>query len=101
MRGVRRFGLLRKLSLLYIGPFEILKRVGLVAYRLTLPPCLSHVHNVFHVSMLRKYVPDPEHVIDYQSHEVHEDVSYEEKPLCILDCKEKVLRTRTIPYVKV
>jgi len=51
--------------------------------------------------MLSKYAPDPKYVIDYQSLEVQEDVSYEEEPLCILNRKEKVLRTRTIPYVKV
>ena len=58
------YGKQGKLSPRYIGPFEILERVGTVAYRLALPPGLSGVHEVFHVSMLRKYTPDPTHVVD-------------------------------------
>ena len=58
-RGVIRFNKRDKLSLRYIGPFEILERVGTVAYRLAIPPSLSSVHSVFHVSMLQKYTPDP------------------------------------------
>ena len=63
-RGVIRFGKQGKLSPRFIGPFEILERVGAVAYRLALPPSLSGVHEVFHVSMLRKYTPDPAHVVN-------------------------------------
>ena len=63
-RGVIRFGKQGKLSSRYIGPFEVLDWVGIVAYRLALPPSLSSVHNVFHVSMLRNYTPDPTHVVD-------------------------------------
>ena len=58
-RGVIRFSKRDKLSLRYIGPFEILERVDTVAYRLALPPSLSSVHAVFHVSMLQKFTPDP------------------------------------------
>ena len=64
MKGILRFGRKGKLSPRFIGPFEILERVGPVAYKLALPPSLSSVHDVFHVSMLRKYIPDPTHVID-------------------------------------
>ena len=63
-RGVVRFGKCWKLSPRFIGPFEILERVGTVAYRLALPPSMSGVHEVFHVSMLRKYTPNPAHVLD-------------------------------------
>ena len=63
-RGVVRFGKQGKLLLRFIGPFELLERVGLVAYRLALPPSLSGVYEVFHVSMLRKYTPDPAHVMN-------------------------------------
>ena len=62
---------------------------------------LANVHNVFQVSMLRKYVLDPQHVIDFQPLELKEDLSYEELPSSILDRKEKVLRNHVIPYVKV
>ena len=63
-RGVVRFGKRGKLSSRFIGPFEILERVGTVAYRLALPPSMSGVHEVFHISMLQKYTPDPTHVVD-------------------------------------
>ena len=63
-RGVVGFDKRGKLSLRFIGPFEILERIGIVAYRLALPPIMSGVHEVFHVSMLRKYTPDPAHVVD-------------------------------------
>ena len=63
-RGVVRFGRHEKLSPRFIGPFEILERVGTIAYRLALPPSMSGVHEVFHVSMLRKYTPDPSHGVD-------------------------------------
>nr|GFD51364.1 putative reverse transcriptase domain-containing protein [Tanacetum cinerariifolium] len=64
-RGVRRFGIKGKLSRRFIGPLEILDRVGEVSYRLALPPQLSHVHDVFHVSLLRGYKYHPLHVISY------------------------------------
>ena len=64
-RGVVRFGKHGKLSSRFIGPFEILERIGTVAYQFALPPSMSGVHEVFHVSMLRKYTPDPAHVVDW------------------------------------
>ena len=64
-RGVVRFGERGKLSSRFIGPFEILERVGTFGYWLALPPRMSGVHEVFHVSMLRKYTPDPAHVVDW------------------------------------
>ena len=63
-RGVIRFDKRGKLTPRYIEPFEILERVGIVAYRLALPSSLSGVHEVFHVSMLHTYTPDPAHVVD-------------------------------------
>ena len=63
-REVISFSKRGKLSPRFIGPFEILERIGTVAYRLALPPSMSGVHEVFHVSMLRKYIPDPAHVVD-------------------------------------
>ncbi|XP_052172279.1 uncharacterized protein LOC127788208 [Diospyros lotus] len=101
MKGVHQFEILGKLSLRYVGPFEILKRVGSLAYKLALPPQLAGVHNVFHVSMLRKYVSDPQHIINYQTIGIGEDVACEEFPVSILEQKEKVLRNQTIPFVKV
>ena len=63
-RGVVKFGKRGKLSPRFIGPFEILERVGIVAYWLALPPNMSGFHEVFHVSMLGRYTPDPAHVVD-------------------------------------
>ncbi|XP_060964053.1 uncharacterized protein LOC133033355 [Cannabis sativa] len=101
MKGIRRFGKKGKLSPRFIGPFEILEKVGQVAYRLALPPALSGVHNVFHVSMLRKYVSDTTHILSYEDIELQTDLSYEEQPVQILERKEKVLRNKTISLVKV
>ena len=66
LKGVMRFGRKGKLSPRYIGPFEVLKKVGAVAYELALPPELHYIHNVFHVSVLRLYKPDIQQTIDYQ-----------------------------------
>ncbi|KAI3462485.1 hypothetical protein Pfo_019148, partial [Paulownia fortunei] len=96
-----RFGKKEKLSPRYVGPFEILEKVGDKAYRVALPPLLSSVHNVFHVSMLRKYIPNPSHVLSYELLELTPDLAYEEKPMQILDRKEKELRTKKIRLVKV
>ena len=90
-RGVIRFGKRGKLSSRFIGPFEILKRVVTVAYRLALPPSMLGVHEVFDVSMLRKYTPDPAHVVDWGEIEVDTDGTFEEGPVCIMDSRDQVL----------
>ncbi|GJY28839.1 putative nucleotidyltransferase, ribonuclease H [Tanacetum coccineum] len=95
-RGVRRFGLKGKLSPRFIGPFEILDRVGEVSYRLALPPQLSHVHNVFHVSLLRGYNYHPYHVVQYSFDKIREDLSFAEEPEAILDRQEQVVPCRVI-----
>ncbi|GJX01674.1 putative nucleotidyltransferase, ribonuclease H [Tanacetum coccineum] len=100
-RGVRRFGIKGKLSPCFIGPFEILDRVGEVSYRLALPPQLSHVHNVFHVSLLRGYKYHPLHVVSYPFDQIREDLSYTEEPESILDRQDRVMRNKTIPFVKI
>nr|GEX20364.1 putative reverse transcriptase domain-containing protein [Tanacetum cinerariifolium] len=91
-RRVRRFGIKGKLSPRFIGPFEILHRVGKVSYRLALPPQLSHVHNVFHVSLLRGYKYHPLHVISYPLDQIRTDLSYVEEPKAILDRQDRVIR---------
>ncbi|KAL4023162.1 hypothetical protein IC575_016912 [Cucumis melo] len=101
MRGVLRFERRGKLSPRFVGPFEILERIGPVAYRLALSPSLSTVHDVFHVSMLRKYVPDPSHVVDYEPLEIDENLSYIEQPVEVLAREVKTLRNKEIPLVKV
>nr|CAD1827564.1 unnamed protein product [Ananas comosus var. bracteatus] len=101
IRGVKRFGVRGKLSPRYIGPYEILERVGTVAYQLALPPKLADVHNVFHVSNIRKYIHDPEHAMLYEPPELQEDLSYEEFPVSVIAREVRKLRNREIPYVKV
>ncbi|XP_069152086.1 uncharacterized protein [Solanum lycopersicum] len=96
-----RFGKKGKLSPRFIGPFEILSRVGEVAYKLALPPSLSAVHPIFHVSMLRKYIPNESHVISLDSVELGPDLTYEEEPIAILDRQIRKLRTKEIASVKV
>ena len=78
-----------------------MSKVGPVAYRLKLPPELSKIHDTFHVSMLRKYIPDPSHVLREQLVRLKENLTYEETPVKIVDRKEQVLRSKVIPLVKV
>ena len=101
MWGLMRFGKKGKLSPRFIGPFEILERVRAVAYRIALPSNLAAVHNMFHVSMLRKYTPDPTHVIEHETLPLREDLSYEERPSRILARDTWRLRNKVIPLVKV
>jgi len=76
-QGVIRFGCSGKLSPRYIGPFDIIERIGEVAYRVALPPALDGVHDVFHISQLRKYVRDDQHILDYSDLRLNCDLSYE------------------------
>ena len=100
-RGVVRFGKRGKLSPRSIGPFEILERVGTVVYRLALLPSMSGFHEVFHVSMLQRYTPDPTHVVDWGEIEVDTDETFEEGPVCIMDSQDQVLRRKTMMLVRV
>ena len=100
-KGVVMFGRRGKLSPRVIGPFEILERIGTIAYWLALPPSMIGVHEVFHVSMLRKYIPDPAHVVDWGQIEVDTDGTFEEGPVCILDSRDQVLQRNTVRLVLV
>ena len=70
-------------------------------YRLALPPNMSGVHEVFHVSMLRRDTPDPAHVVDWGEIEIDTDGTFEEGPVCILDSRDQVLRRKTVRLVRV
>ena len=90
-REVVRFGKRGKLTPRYIGPFEVLERVGTITYWLVLPSSLSGVHEVFHVSMLRKYTPDLTHVMDWGDIVVDIDGTFDEGPMCIMDSRDQIL----------
>ena len=96
-----RFGKQGKLSPRFIGPFEILEWVGTAVYRLALPPSMSSVHGVFHVSMLQRYTPDPAHVVDWGEITVDTYGTFKEGLVCIMDSRDQVLRCKTVRLVKV
>ena len=100
-RRVVRFGKRGKLSPRFNGPFEILERVGTVAYRLALLPSMSGVHEVFHVSMLRRYTPDPAYIVDWGKIEVDTYGTFEEGPVHIMDSRDQILRRKIVRLVKV
>ena len=99
--GVGRAIKAKKLNPKFIGPFQILKRIGSVAYKIALPPFLSNLHNVFHVSQLRKYIHDPSHVLEPETVQVKENLTYEKRPVSVVDRKVKQLRGKSIDLVKV
>ncbi len=100
-KGVVRFRIQGKLSFRFIGPYEVLERIGPMAYLLALPPKLAGVHDVFHVSLLRKYIHDPARIINYPSLDLQKDLSYDEYPWEIINRQERKFRNYSIPYVKV
>ncbi|XP_073018047.1 uncharacterized protein [Primulina eburnea] len=101
MKGVMRFGQKGKISPRFIGPFEILKRVGTLAYRVALPSNFVGVHNVFHVSMLQKYMSNSSHVLNYEALQLALHLSFEERPTRILDMQERSLRNKVIHMIKI
>jgi hypothetical protein len=100
-RGVQRFGVKGKLAPRYVGPFEILEICGLVAYRLQLPPQLTAIHDIFHVSQLRKCVKVPTEIIDPQTIKIEPDLTYTEHRIRVLDTKERSTRRETIRMFKI
>ena len=100
-KKVMRFGKKSKLSPRFIGSYEVIEKVGPVAYRLALPPELEKIHSVFHVFMLRRYRSDPSHVVSSETIELRPNLTYEEEPVEILAREVKELRNKKIPLVKV
>ena len=101
MKNLMRFGKKGKLNPKYVGPFEVLDKVGALAYRVTLPPKLEKIHNVFHVSSLRKYVYDASHVVEIEPIHLDENLAYDEYPIRIVDTMDKVLHRAIVKLVKV
>ena len=100
-RKILRFGKKGKLSPRFIGPYEILERIGLVVYRLALCPEFAKLHNVFHVSMLRRYRYDESHILPVQDIQVLLDFTFDEESKAILDSEVKQLRNKQVSLVKV
>ena len=100
-RKILRFGKKGKLSLRFIRSYEVLERIGHVAYRLALPPELAKLHKVFHVSMLRRYRSDESHILLVQDVQVQTDLSYDEEPKAIMAREVKQLRNKQVLLVKV
>ena len=90
-----------KLNPRFITPYEVIEKVGPVAYRLALPPDLEKIHNVFHVFMLRRYRSNPSHVVSTETIELRPNLTYEEEPVEILARDVKELRNKKISLVKV
>ena len=101
MKGVTCFDVKGKLVPRYIGPFQILERCGKVAYRLKLLEHLSAVHDVFHVSQLKKCLQVPDQNVDIEGVELEPDLTYFEYPIRVLDQKDHVTRRRTIKFYKI
>jgi hypothetical protein len=101
MRGLRRFKVWGKLAPRFIGPFKILEKRGEVAYQLELPSQLSNVHDIFHVSQLKKCLHVPEEQLPIEELEAKEDLSYQEYPVKILETSERVTRNKKVKMCKV
>ena len=101
MRGLQRFKVKGKLAPRFIGPFCVTARRGIVAYQLDLPKELSDVHDVFHISQLRKCVSNPEKHVSHESIDVQPDLTYRERPIKILEESERRTRQKTIKFFKV
>nr|KYP35607.1 hypothetical protein KK1_043339 [Cajanus cajan] len=91
----------KKLTPRFIGPYQILRKIGLVAYQISLPPFLSNLHNVFHVTQLKKYISDPSDVIIPNTVQLKDNFTYETMPVQITNRRIKQLRGKQISLVKV
>jgi hypothetical protein len=101
MRGMKRFGGKGKLAPRYIRPFPILEKCGTVAYKLDLPPFLPGVHNIFHVSQLKKCLKAPVDIVLPEVTPLEGDLSYPEYPINILDQNDRVMRHKIIKFFKI
>jgi hypothetical protein len=101
MKGVKRFGVKGKLAPRYIGPFPILEKCGSMAYKLDLPPSLAGVHDIFHVSQVKKCLKAPVDVVLPEVTPLEADFSYPEHPINVLDQKDRVMRLKTIKFFKI
>jgi hypothetical protein len=90
MKSVQRFGVKQKLALRYVGPFQIIGKSGAVTYKIQLPPEMSAIFNVFHVSQLKKCLRVPKERVPLGDIKLESDLTYEEKPVRVIDIRERV-----------
>jgi hypothetical protein len=101
MKSVQCFGVKRKLAPRYVGPFQIIGKSGAVAYKIQLPPEMSAIFNVFHVSQLKKCLWVPEERVPLGDIKLESDLTYEEKPVHVIDTREQVTSSRVVKWYKV
>jgi hypothetical protein len=101
MKDVKKFGVKGKLAPRYIGPFPILEKCETVAYKLDLSPSLGGVHNIFHVSQLKKCLKAPVDIVLPEVTPLEADLSYPEHPIKMLNQKDRVTRRKTIKFFKI
>ena len=101
MKGTCRFGIKGKLTPRYVGPFNIVSKRDDLAYQLKLPSNFANVHDVFHVSQLRKCFKTPDRTVNFEDIELQEDLSYREHPIAILQETERKTRNKSIKFLKV
>ena len=101
MKGTRHFGVQGKLAPRYVGPFKIIGKRGDLAYQLVVPSIFANVHDVLHVSQLRKCLKTPELTINFEEIDLQEDLSYHEHPVAILKETERKNRNKSIKFLKV
>jgi hypothetical protein len=101
MKGVKRFGVKGKLAPRYIGPFPILEKCGIVAYKLNLPPFLAGVHDIFHMLELKKCLNEPLAIVLPEMTPLKADLSYPEHPIKVLDQMDRVMRNKTIKFFEI
>jgi hypothetical protein len=101
MKSVQRFGVKWKLAPRYVGPFQIIGKSGVVTYKIQLPPEMSVIFNVFHVSQLKKCLWVPEERVPLGDIKLESDLTYEEKPVHVIDTRERVTTSRVVRWYKV
>ena len=101
MKKVQRFGVKRKLAPRYVGPYPIIEKSGRGTYKIQLPPEMRAIFNVFHVSQLKKCLRAPEERVEVRDIKLKSDLAYEEKPVQIIDSRDRVTQNRVMKFHKV
>ena len=101
MKGMKRFGVKRNLAPRYVGPYPIIEKSGRVAYKIELPYEMRAIFNIFHVSQLKKYLRVSKERVSLRNIKLKSDLSYEERPVRVIDTKERVTRSQVVKFYNV